>query len=339
MNRYIILFLIGLFTFSHMGCDEDNLPVPFAGTDPPVLTIISPLNNANVDGTVEIVVVAEDTDSFIEEIELFIDADPVASVSSDTLRYEWDTFSLLDGEHRITARAIDTQGNEFQSDTTRVFIRANISMHRIVLTEMFTGTWCAPCNEFADPAMDSLVHLYGSEQLLSVQYHYGGDPWDMSENHDRLTYYDGNTTFPLAFFDGGSETVSANETIFAEYHMHIESALAVDPQVGFELLSGSLAEEQISVRVKALANLSGMNLRLRGVITENNMAHNSHNYHHVVRLHFDPQEADLVNNGDVQIFTIGYQIDQEWDVANLELILFVQNDNDRSVLQSFILTE
>ncbi len=316
--------------------------VDIIDTEPPVISITSPTNGTEVNGVVAIEADASDNIG-VSRVTFHIDDQLIFDDDQEPWVYEWDTTSLEEGSaHTIYATAIDGADNQSSTETISVTVASEVWTSRIVLNEMFTGTWCVPCNEFADPAIDSLTNLYGPTQLVSIQYHYGpgGDPWHNSGSENRLMYYGATTNFPVTYFDGGYETIGAEDDgIFDIYQNHIENSLLVNPEVGFALLSGELGDESVQVRIKALTGLSGMNLKLRGTVNENGLTYNEHHYNHVVRYFVPDQELSLLNPDDTQDVTVNFVIEDDWVSSNLELILFVQDDVTLLVLQAFILTE
>jgi hypothetical protein len=85
------------------------------GTGPdqtsPTLAITSPSPGAGVSGTIEITGTADDNAS-VATVEVRID-DGAYDLASGTTNwsYTWDTTTVPDGEHTITAKATDTSGN------------------------------------------------------------------------------------------------------------------------------------------------------------------------------------------------------------------------------------
>ena len=82
-------------------------------TDPNV-SINSPEHDATVGGTVSITVDASDAGSDISYVEIWIEEDLVANLTSSPYLFSWDTTSLANGTYTITAKAFDGAGNSGQ---------------------------------------------------------------------------------------------------------------------------------------------------------------------------------------------------------------------------------
>jgi len=89
-----------------------SAPPPPGPTDtiPPVVTITSPANGAPVNGMVTVAAKATDNVA-VKSVTLSIDGAVVATTSSSSVSYKWNTRKISSGMHTITANALDTSGN------------------------------------------------------------------------------------------------------------------------------------------------------------------------------------------------------------------------------------
>lgn len=83
----------------------------------PVATVSNPSNNAKVSGIVAISVKATDNVA-VSSTKLYIDGKQVASASSGTLSYNWNTKKASSGNHTISVEALDAAGNKGASAIT-----------------------------------------------------------------------------------------------------------------------------------------------------------------------------------------------------------------------------
>lgn len=309
-------------------------------TEAPTVMITAPGEDEVVADVVTITATATDNIG-VNSVTFFVDDNPVSVDTTAPWEYAWDTSGLpANSPHLIKAEAIDGAGNSTQSPVVTVTIGEAVSQTRLVVSEMFTGTWCHPCNEFADPAMDSLYRFFGPDEFISIQYHFGADPWYISGTDQRISYYGGIGTFPTALFDGQNMIVGACDfgAILEDYEEAINNALAAAPKVGFLQICGALADGSVTIKIKALADLSAADPKLRGTINENNLTHNDHVYRHVVRYHIPEQDLTaIVNQGDTAEVTVSFTLDGTWNISELELVLFVQDDNSNEILQGFVI--
>ncbi|OGQ85719.1 MAG: hypothetical protein A2289_13440 [Deltaproteobacteria bacterium RIFOXYA12_FULL_58_15] len=96
----------------------------------PSVRIQSPSNNAHLSGEVTFSGVASDN-SFLSRIEISIDGDtPDTAGGTSSWSYSLITNSLTDGEHLVTARAVDASGNS-ASDSIRVVTENGQSIHLV----------------------------------------------------------------------------------------------------------------------------------------------------------------------------------------------------------------
>jgi hypothetical protein len=116
-------------------------------TTPPVVTVTSPQNGAQVSGTVTVSASATDPDNpTVSSMQLFIDSVMVASnTNSNTISYSWNTTTYTNGQHSIYAKAYDAAGNVGTSSTINVTVN-NTSSQLIVNGGFETGnlsSWSA----------------------------------------------------------------------------------------------------------------------------------------------------------------------------------------------------
>jgi hypothetical protein len=86
-------------------------------TQPPVVSISSPLNNATVQGTVSVNVNATDNTS-ISNVQMYVDSTLLATDASAPYQFSWNTAQVSNGSHILTAIATDAFGNTARSSTT-----------------------------------------------------------------------------------------------------------------------------------------------------------------------------------------------------------------------------
>lgn len=89
---------------------------PEPDTTPPTVSITNPAAGATLGGTVTITTSSSDNVA-VDYVEIFIDGSLVATASS----YAWDTTTVTDGSHSISATAYDTSGNS-NSDAISVTV-------------------------------------------------------------------------------------------------------------------------------------------------------------------------------------------------------------------------
>src|SRR6266545_4588368 len=105
--------------------DHDDLvfavSTPGADTTLPAVTISSPAAGGTVHGTIGVTATASD-DRGVARVELAVDGVVVAADALAPYAFEWDSSSVPDGSHRLTATAYDTSGNERTSNPVFVTV-------------------------------------------------------------------------------------------------------------------------------------------------------------------------------------------------------------------------
>jgi hypothetical protein len=85
-----------------------NNPVP--DTTAPTVSFSSPASNAIVSGTKSVKVTASDNVA-VTRVELYVDGVLIATDAASPYNYSWNTKSVANGSHTLTAKAYDAAGN------------------------------------------------------------------------------------------------------------------------------------------------------------------------------------------------------------------------------------
>ncbi len=111
--------------------------------DPPSVSITAPQPNAAVTGVVN-VTVAVTTDDTVAEVELLVDASPVASESAAPYELTWDTTLVANGPHALQARATDGHGRRGTSPVVPVTVSGGLTPAPSPACETFTAGYDWP---------------------------------------------------------------------------------------------------------------------------------------------------------------------------------------------------
>ncbi len=84
----------------------------------PTLSITQPADSEEVSGTIAIEVTANDLASGVASVEFFVDTSSLFNDQSAPYSYSWDTTTVSDGSHTITATASDVAGNSASDSVT-----------------------------------------------------------------------------------------------------------------------------------------------------------------------------------------------------------------------------
>lgn len=221
-------------------------------------------------------------------------------------------------------------------------ISAVEAVERCVLVELFTFVYCGPCPA-AEAALDSLTQEYPDSALAIIRYHpqtWPSNPFFQAEGHFRWKYYYGQTNFPRAYFDGGMLVASSFEdTTYDVYKDSIEvrraipSPLSVDLSVYYDS-TGRTGQAQ--TEVVAVDPVAAGDFRLRYALIESGLEHDG-NYHAEVFRDMLPDTVGVsfsISQGDTFEHHQTFAVDSAWVTENCALVVFVQDDATKEVLQS-----
>jgi hypothetical protein len=102
------------------GSDAVNVTVD--NTDPTV-SITSPTEGETVSGTIDVTADASDATSGVTQVEFFVDGSSIGVDTSEPYAVSWDTTTVSNGSHELTAVATDGAGNTATSDPVTVTVQ------------------------------------------------------------------------------------------------------------------------------------------------------------------------------------------------------------------------
>lgn len=206
----------------------------------------------------------------------------------------------------------------------------------MVVLEIGTGTWCPYCPGASMGAHDLLEAGYN----VAVVKNHNGDPYANTFSNTRNTYY-GINSFPTATFDGlnGISGGSNTASMFSSYLPRVTARLAV-PSKYTITAEGSLEGNVLSVDVTVSKPEDDTNtgVYLRSYLTESAIMQNWQGQTRLdnVNRSMAPNATGTPINlatGESTTVTLTFQINDAWQVPNLELVLFLQNNSSKEILQ------
>lgn len=277
------------------------------------------------------------------------------SVAEETDETSHVVSNVTVGDHVFTVAAVDNDGEADATPDTCAFTVSEPGglVERVVLAEMLTTKFCSNCWK-AELALDRMIRQYGEGELCVIAYHYDDDdnippdPVATAETNERCDWYYENTNvgdfyavFPLVVFDGGRFVDGAQDTTSTkqEYEFEIDLRREVGSPLVLEL-SGAIdsgrGDIQIVVRVReALAG--GPNV-LRAVVVEDGIVSGSDHFDFVARDLLDPETLTISSVGDTALIERTFALDPSWDVSELGVVAFVQDESTAEILQAARLT-
>ncbi|TKJ42963.1 hypothetical protein CEE36_05620 [candidate division TA06 bacterium B3_TA06] len=226
---------------------------------------------------------------------------------------------------------------------------------RIVVLEIFTGTWCGYCPGAAMGAED-LVNAHPG-QVLVVEYHCGNDVFENTNSTIRKDFYGSGSGhvirgYPTAIFDGIDTIIGGftDQSMFPYYNPAFNTRRGVEPPLEIALEKTGDSEGTLTATIKNTSEdeVTGY---LHFTITESNIHYpwKNQTFVHFAERDMLPDangaEITLAAGADTTI-TRDYEIDPTWvnytdDLGNIEFGCFVQDSTSlgqlREILQAAII--
>ncbi|WP_224365338.1 Ig-like domain-containing protein [Hyalangium versicolor] len=105
----------------------------------PLVSITSPTNGAQVSGTVSVQTSAWDS-SGVPQVKLLVDGNVQSTVYNPPFVFTWQTLSVTNGSHTLTAWATDPSGNVAISDPITITVFNDTTAPTVALTSPASGT-------------------------------------------------------------------------------------------------------------------------------------------------------------------------------------------------------
>ncbi len=184
---------------------------PFTDTQSPAVSITSPANGATVAGTVSVQVSATDNVG-VTQVELYRDGVLIGTKTSSPYTFNWDTTTVANGTHTLTAKGYDAAGNSATSSAVSVNVQNDIVAPTASITSPTNGQVVSATVTVQVSASDNVgvakVELYADGGLVGTKT---AAPYTFSWNTDPLT--EASHTLQAKAYDaannvGTSSTVS-----------------------------------------------------------------------------------------------------------------------------------
>ena len=224
---------------------------------------------------------------------------------------------------------------------------------RCVLAEGFSSQICTDC-PLAEAALDSLVKYdFGPGELAVIssltdpfppgEYDEGISRWYYYPPTNHPEHGPGHWT-PTVWFDGADEQTGIPDSVDVDslwviYRNKIQSRRAVPSPLIMDLQVeyGAKADTgTASVRIVATDPVAYQDLHLRMAVIESEVALMTRDVNHLMRDYFpDTLGAPLVlSQGDTVNQSEQFIIDPAWQAERCDIVVFVQDDTTREVIQA-----
>lgn len=214
------------------------------------------------------------------------------------------------------------------------------SAERVVLAEMFGGTWCGYCPE-AHAALQAISEERGETEFVALYYHIGGaDPFRTSESQARASWY-GVGGVPHVKFDGVETCVGVYENLALTvgwYDGIIDGRRAIPSPLTIDS-AGQISSDSgyITVDIVARDTVGYSPIQAQFVLIENDVFYNSNEYDFTVRDMLPAEALTLAAPGDSIQITRNFVVDPTWNYENMRVVVLVEDTVLKEIVQAHML--
>lgn len=214
--------------------------------------------------------------------------------------------------------------------------------NRITLLEVFTSATCVPCVAGNQNMDDNIIPNISNYTVIKYQQDFPGtgDPYQTTESVNRRLYY-GINSIPRMEIDGQWDLNAASLTV-PIYNSYQQVPAFMEIGITSAYYSGT----NVSVvgLIKPLINYSGNNYSYHVVVIENqttgNVASNGETSFNQVMMNMHPTETGTAVSSLTAATPINVNVTVPMGTTNVEqmsdlkVVIFVQDDDTKEVLQS-----
>jgi len=216
---------------------------------------------------------------------------------------------------------------------------ASAQYPRGVIAEDGTATWCTYCPD-AYAGLDVMMARYNRSEFTSTRLYSSSSGGGLStaETDARLSYY-AITSFPTVVFDGTIKVVGGGTSV--------ASGQAYEPIVAKEILRPSPLKIRINTidlvqpdgsidfDIEVMETMADIgNVKIRAYILEDKVTYSGRQHDEVTRDVLPEVALNVQTLGQVQNITHNFTLPPGWKTVDLWMAIFVQDNDDKSILQS-----
>ena len=209
------------------------------------------------------------------------------------------------------------------------------------LYEEFTSSTCSPC-ALQNPALDAVLAANPiSHSLIKYQVNWpgSGDPYYTSEVGARVSYYDISQA-PKLLINTNTQWVAGMTQEIYDSYIGLPTTLGIDIVTAAISLDGNVSiEANINVIEDFAAGLTA-HIVIVEKTTHGNAASNGEDEFTHVMMKMLPDASgtmlEALNTGNTVTISESYDMNQTFmeEFTDLAVIVFVQDDNDKTMIQS-----
>jgi len=205
-----------------------------------------------------------------------------------------------------------------------------VATDRVVLSEMYTATWCGPCQAVRD-GYDLMLNAHG-DTFLPIQYH-NADAYTVPWGASRMSQFYGASAFPTYWTDGLVSGVGGGgngQQWFNYFTGIMNQRLAVAPEVTMQMAAEQVGANQweVSCLVTLVPGEPGRTVRVYLLQVLDDFIAATPKYRNTFRQYGASPDLMLVP-GEPQVVSHVFTLDST-DQANLTKVKFVAFAQDPS---------
>lgn len=248
----------------------------------------------------------------------------------------FDNWTAQEGNYLVTFN-VSTANDENPNNNTiyHAFDVYLLNAQRtLVVCEEATGTWCGYCPGAA-MGLDELVE--NTWPVAVVAYH-GNDNYETPEGRQRIDFY-GIGGYPTVMFDGVETYIggSGSESMYNTYLPIVEQRLSIPAAVSIDfedmIFDGNTL--LVSVDINSGSPIPGDNIALIATLAESHIPQNwqgLNELNFVERAMFGGADGHAISLADqTENVVVMIEMDPEWVVDNSELVVYVQNLDNKEI--------
>lgn len=225
------------------------------------------------------------------------------------------------------------------------FVNAGPVPRKLVLIEKWSGTWCQPCTGAAR-ALEQMDQENLKIAVLSYQIEKSPvqkEKFETEEGLARGQYYGSISGYPTTYYDGVLKYDKGNSfgTIYPDILPLYNERIALSSAFGLCVSSLDFTSEDSWKAKITVSNVDGYvsdKVRLRVAVAEKHIPEhwNGMEYLHYVQRDMYPDHAGTPVDTSLKEQTIEIEgnVNEAWNREELELIVFLQDDGTKEVLQT-----
>jgi hypothetical protein len=206
----------------------------------------------------------------------------------------------------------------------------------LVVVEVATGTWCQYCPGAAMGCHDLLQNGHP----VAIIKNHGSDSYANVYSNARNSFY-GVTGYPTAYFDGLNPSVggSATQSMYSNYLPKVNARMAVASHFTISAVGNANGSNYTAVVTVAKPEAdTNTNIKLHAVLTESDIPQvwfNQTTVENVNRLMVPDQNGTVIElaTGAQTSVTLNFTVNAAWNIANCEMVFFLQNMTSKEILQ------